>query len=221
MKTSNKNFFLLVLVSIFIVATSSPCYSQLDFYPKIGANYSCFGKVDYPPAPVESKWILNFNAGGGARIKLSKQFSLQAELLWNVKGGESILINIQEPTQRITYRLGYISLPVNLAFSHKKFSAYIGVEQSLFIQGSFQFFDGDRNRFTNIVGRKPAKKYDTGLICGINYFVNKRFFIDLRYFYGLMITHTYTPHNINGVVFVDGVEYNRVISASVGYLLSK
>lgn len=221
MKTLNRNLFLFVLVSIFIVAKSSSCYSQLAFYPKIGANYSFFGRVDYPPAPVENQWILNFNAGGGTQIKLSKQLSLQTELLWNVKGGESILNNIQEPTQNITYRLGYVSLPISLAFFHKEFSVYIGVEQSLFVQGSLQFFDGDRNIFRDLSARKPKKAYDIGLISGINYFVNERFFIDLRYSYGLIVTHTYNPHNINGVVFVDGVEYNRVISASVGYLLSK
>ncbi len=208
-----------MLVSVLVILNTYFCSGQLNVYPSIGLNYSSFGNVDYPPMEVKNSWIFNPSVGIGIEKNILSFISITGEISWNIRGGRSTLMPIGEPDQEVTYRLSYLSLPAKVSISTAKVGIYFGIEYSRFVYGSIQFFKEERNRFVQIDGRKPEKKYDLAGNGGVIIHMSNRAFINLCYTHGFVITHTYTPQNINGVIFSDGVEYNRVLSISIGFYL--
>ena len=169
---------------------------------KAGANFTGFH--------TENKTSLdNFgiNIGGIAEIQLSELFSIQAELIYNRKGG---LFNVNNAsfTQFFTVdtQLDYIDVPIQGKLSFiKNLSLDVGPQIGFLIKDKGEIVSHENRNGENVKFRN-INKIDLSLNCGLTYEFYDNLFMQARY------NHGFTE------IFDTWSDKNSAISLSVGYL---
>ncbi|MBD0831647.1 porin family protein [Aestuariibaculum sediminum] len=190
----------LTLIIFVIVTAKLIAQNNIRYGAKAGINLSGFhtGKSAFTDN-------VSFNIGGLAELELSESFSLQAELLYNKKGGLISIRNTNEPTISIDAKLDYIDIPIQAKFEFiKNLSFHFGPQIGFLIdsKGEIEYPQnnkGEEVEFTN------TNTIDFALNGGLSLKFNESLFLQARYSYGLI------------EIFKNDRYKNSVVSLSLGY----
>lgn len=194
-----KKFTFLLFVFITFQSISQ---NSISFGVKGGLNFTGF----HSEKKAFTSNVL-FNFGGVALLNLTDSFSLQAELVYNKKGGQ-IDIYDQNTLLYITEaKLDYIDIPVLAKFEFLKNLSFDIGPQIGFLLNSKGKITGSQNEedieFTN------TNTIDFAVNGGFSFKFNNSLFLQTRYSYGL------------SKIFENSNHKNSVISLSLGYLFNK
>jgi hypothetical protein len=197
---------------IFFLFISCLGLGQINIGVKGGLNLSTLKNG----GPENPKLRLGWNAGGFARIIITKKISAQTEILYSIKGYS---VQGMQNRGKALVSFKYINLPILLGFQPtKQLRFLIGPEFGFLAKATSKFegniYDVDLNDEIN--------NFDIGVDLGIDYSFTKRMGIDIRYnhgFNGLFKSYYYSDPYVT--IERDGGGYNRVLQISIYYILSK
>lgn len=191
----------LILALFVLISTNLIAQSEIRFGAKAGVNLTGF----HTGKSANTDNVL-FNIGGLAELNLSESFSLQAELLYNRKGG---LFHVRNTGVAqffsIDTKLDYIDLPIQAKFEFvKNLSLDIGPQIGFLINSKGEIVNsqndsGEEVEFTN------TNTVDFALNGGLSFKFNDNLFLQARYSYGLT------------EIFENERYKNSVVSLSLGY----
>lgn len=171
---------------------------------------------------------IGFNAGAFVNIPLSKQFSLQPEVLYNQLGAKSVLSSKEVTTGATTVKtqrdfkttLNYISVPVMVQFKpFDNFYVEAGPEFSYFIDGKNKgettvtsttggIATTQRNSVSETINKDDINKFNFGLGLGLGYYFTPNIGINARYVNSLTKIEKSRPAaENNNRVFQLGLNY--------------
>ena len=141
----------LISVLFVVVSTNSIAQSEIRFGTKAGVNLTGF----HTGKSANTDNVL-FNIGGLAELNISELFSVQAELLYNRKGGLFLIRNTGvSQFFTIDTKLDYIDLPIQAKFEFiKNLSLDIGPQIGFLINSKGEIVNsqndnGEEVEFTN------------------------------------------------------------------------
>lgn len=178
-------------------------YNQVNFGAKSGINIATTkGLLAY--ATNRIGWY----GGGSATISLHKKLFFQAEFLYSSKGnGEKKYTAV-----KTTFNFNYLDIPILLGYNiDKKTSLLLGPEFGYLMSAHMIYEDGDNEN----VSKTYAPKFDAGLDIGLNYKIEKKIGIEVRYNYGFKILYYIDGA---GVHHTENKAGNRVFQIGVNYL---
>ena len=208
MKTNPKLLFQLVLISTFLLISSS-MYAQDSIPTRIGIKGGLNLSTLYAENVDDTKMLTGFNLGLFAKLPLSDHFAIQPELYYTTKGAEVKYNNaFVDGTAR--FNLNYIELPILLVVSITDFvNFHVGPYAAYLISGkaknesNINLFDFEENLDTD-----DYNKFDLGIAAGVGLDF-KAISLGLRYNHGTtkigkeetFLGTTYTfPDAKNGVL---------------------
>ncbi|KQC32280.1 hypothetical protein AAU57_02275 [Nonlabens sp. YIK11] len=177
--------------------------NEVRFGGKAGANLSGFhtGKSANTDR-------VSFNIGGFAQFDLSESFSLQAELLYNKKGGLFRVDNNNvSQSFSIDTQLDYIDVPVLAEFEFLENLSFEFGPQIGFLISSKGKIVNSLNNNGEEVEISNTNTVDVAVNAGFSYEFNEELFLQARYSYGL------------AEVFENERYKNSVVSLSLGYFI--
>ncbi|SCY24182.1 Outer membrane protein beta-barrel domain-containing protein [Nonlabens sp. Hel1_33_55] len=191
--TFNKFIFL----SFILISLQSFSQNNLEYGLKAGLNLSGFHTNQSANTDKVS-----YHVGGFTEYNINDVLSLQAEILYNKKGG---LYNFRSGSQPFTTsvetNLDYIDLPLQAKiYIFRKLSLDLGPQVGILINSSAEI-DDDEAILDNDIN-----SIDFTLNGGFSYKLNELFFLQARYSYGL------------SEVFENRKYKNSVASLSLGYI---
>ena len=191
-------------VAVFtLIATITTAQSTLNLGLKGGANYSGFhtDKSTFTD-------LFGINAGGIAEYQFTDMFGLQAEVLYNTKGGGFGSSNgngIQ--TLSLDAKLNYLDIPLMAKFYIVKgISIDVGPQIGFLLSSKGTASDGDEEEEIELTDLNST---DFSINAGFTFNLGDRAILQARYSYGLT------------EVFNNQDYKNSVISVSLGYFFYK
>lgn len=180
MKTIKLGLISLSILLFSLAANAQSNSSKLSFRAGLNSAQLDFGGFKVDP-------VIGFNIGASYELlNLSDKIILRPEIMFSQQGfsilsdaiGNSGYIKIDQKTN-----LNYLTLPINLDFQiDKKFSIVAGPYVGLLL---------NKNSFKDIdLQEDDAKSTDFGFNAGINYAINSRIKLDVRYLAGSNILKT-------------------------------
>ena len=138
-------------------------------------------------ASPEMKSKIEYNIGGLIQIKIGEKLFLQPEVIFSKQGSEfkfPITIDGVIYNTENTFNLYYINVPIILKYyATNEFSLEFGPHASLL--SSSNLVVRVLNQSNTQDAQKLFKSSDFGLNLGANFDINKNFFINARYSFGL------------------------------------
>lgn len=194
----------LLLLLCFILLGINALSSQHAVGVKAGPNLAY---MDYE----ENNSILLWHAGIFGHFQIGRDFFIQPELLYNVKGSDQDKIVISPVT--LKFQFEYLSMP--FMFGYKlgdRFAIMAGPEMSKLVRSTIYFNERKSHEKFGI------KDVDLAVNAGLAFNFTDRFGIDLRYSLGLVKAIDLYFTDINGQS-LGGTDKrkNRVLQASLCY----
>ncbi|ASK32660.1 hypothetical protein CEY12_03085 [Chryseobacterium sp. T16E-39] len=208
-------------------ATITPVNKEKDpitFGIKGGANSAQFSEQQLSA----NNQKIGFNAGAFVNIPLSKQFSVQPEVLYNQLGAKSVLSSSEVTTGATTVKtqrdfkttLNYISVPVMVQFKPvDNFYIEAGPEFSYFIDGKNKgettvtsttnsIATTQKTSVSETINKDDINRFNFGLGLGLGYYFTPHLGINARYVNSLTKIEKSRPAaDNNNRVFQLGLNY--------------
>lgn len=213
---------LLFLSALFLIGASS--FSQVKFGVKAGLNLSNIGQNFKDPADEFSTNMKpGVHLGLAVQYDLGESLGLLTGLVYSSKG-----FKIEEGTYKSKASLGYLEIPIKLAYKLNNFRFMVGPSIAFGISGKSKWeYDvdsgEDKIKFKNKLGEAElnddydyVKAIDLGLNIGVGYDING---ILISANYGLGLSNLNPKVDVPDVTD-DSKDYkmtNRVISIGVTY----
>lgn len=199
-----KKTFLLLVIAIVGVTTSSSAQEYWNFGVKGGVNFTNMTSDGFE----DNNSRTGFHLGVLAEIPVSDRFSVQPEVLYSAQGTEATRIFSGERIKG-EYQLDYIQVPVIAKF-------YIIDGLALEAGPSFNFlvqeeYDFESNSINFEQDSEFASTFEFGGALGASYKLNNGFFINGRYVLGF--TDAFDSSS-----FDDDAIKNNGIQLGVGFI---
>lgn len=155
----------------------------------------------------DTDYVWGYNVGGMLEAPLSRNFYLQPEFLFVLKGTEDT--NTPDPLTTL-----YLEVPIFLKLQIKEaFNIHLGPYAGLLLNSKKGHDDWE----------DLLNNFDYGLGAGIGYRIADRITLDLRYMYGLNeVYEDDLPESVNIPAEIRDDEGGyRVLQFSVGYLIKR
>lgn len=206
------------LLSLFLLSGSTQTSGQgFSLGAKAGAGFSYLSNFDNNEGMLKRSPNIMFDGGLIGNAAFSKLISLQFEVLFEQKG-EVYKMTVDETTEKLNFRMNYLTLPILLQFSQSfgniKLFGGLGPYVGYAISGKFGTSDASvKIKF----GKGEFSRIDAGAAVnlGAGFKAGRgHILLDLRYNYGLM--DIIQPEEKQ-----DGykTKCNRNFVVSVGYLI--
>lgn len=243
-----KKIFILTLFTMLCALTNA---QEINYGFKAGGNLSNLSG-DYPDNPdpeitSDNKSILGVNLGFFLEYSLSRNFSIQPELLLSTQGNKletkeeyfgDLTNQIERASLTQTTNLTYINLPVMFKYHiNDKIDIEFGPQIGYVISAKADFdyedenFPEDNESITidllsdgsytflgsRIEWRESLNRLDYGINLGVSYDFTYRLFAQARYYYGLS---TIDDNSTFGVDYNSWDLKNSVIQLSLGYKIN-
>lgn len=170
---------------------------------KAGLNYTDQHASGFPTLAFQNlnkiynkttNWDPGLSAGFQSKLRLSENFSLNADLLYNQRGYTSITKDTSFGEVELTQRFHYLSLPLYGGFQLLPgLNVEIGAETSYLLDATGKFKGHNINPIPNAMS-----DFDFGLTGGLSYRINKYFSLQGRYYRGLTNTMELKFTDLNG-----------------------
>jgi hypothetical protein len=224
--------------SLFLLSTAAQAQASFSIGPRLGLNVSTYHFSSATPAD-RQRYQTGFEAGVLASVGFG-HLALQPALLYTQKGntqyttvdvrtGTNIPVGIGE--FKNTYRLNYLTLPVNIAYTQhpdgQGFQVFAGPYLGLLLSGRYENTidvagtpTTDSGKITPIANDAPdldayARRLDAGLQAGLGYRYQG---LLLQFDYSLGLRDIGARYYYNGVAISNPAYYNRAFLASLAYL---
>ena len=183
-----------------LISTSAIAQNEIRFGAKAGVNLTGFhtGKSAFTGNVL-------FTIGGLAELELSDSFSLQAELLYNKKGGTIKHRNESIFAYDIKTKLDYLDLPIIVKYEFVRNMSFDFGPQIGFLINSKGKIENSLNDNGDEVELNNTNTIDFSLNGGLSFNFNENIFLQARYSYGF------------SEIFDDERYKNSVVSLSLGY----
>ena len=185
----------LTLIIFVLISANLIAQNEITFGAKAGANFTGFhtGKS-------AGTNIIGINIGGMAEYELSDSFSIQAELLYNTRGGKVLGDGTNPNDFGFDAKLSYLDIPIQGKFYFiEKMSFDFGTQFGFLINEKAEFDSGEE---AELVG---TKSFDFSINGGFSYKFENNLIIQTRYNFGL------------SELFENERYKNSMISLSLGY----
>jgi hypothetical protein len=225
--------------SFFLLAASAHAQASFSIGPRLGLNASTYHFSAATPAD-RQRYRAGFEAGLLASVGFG-HFAVQPALLYTQKGNTQYTTvdvrtgtNIPAGTGELknSYRLNYLTLPVNVAYVQhpdgQGFQVFAGPYVALLLSGRYEnevAVSGksttDSGKITPVANDAPgpdayARRLDAGLQAGLGYRYQH---LLLQFDYSLGLRDIGARYYYNGVAISNPAYYNRAFQASLAYLL--
>jgi len=225
-----KHAFLFVATSL-LLAGSAQAQTTFSIGPRVGLNVSNahFPNISRPSHPRR----VGLEAGLTSTVQFG-HFAVQPSLLFSQKGYRTpsftqsfdMFVATEED-----YRLNYLTLPVNLAYTLGRdgqgLQVFGGPYASLLLGGNYaQRLSGFDQEYTGKVkpastatdaDNRYARRIDAGLQAGLGYRLKG---FQLQASYSLGLRNVAVPYRaFNGQVYHSSANYNRAFQVSLSYLV--
>ena len=176
--------------------------SQVRFGAKAGANFASVNGDDFDNAD----GVIGFQVGAVAKIGITELLAIQPELLFSAQG-----YSADSPLGDVSFRLGYINLPVMADFT---------IVEGLSLQGGPQFgfnvasgYKIDGEDYEDFEDEEGINTLDLGVGIGAQYILPINLFFQARYVIGFSnVYEEFEGYQPEGK--------NSVISLSAGYFFN-
>lgn len=241
----------IIILTIFTMLCTISKAQEINYGFKVGGNLSNLSG-DYPDDPdpeisSDNKSILGVNLGFFLEYGLSRNFSVQPELLVSTQGGkletkEEYFSNLTNEVERAsltqTTNLTYINLPVMFKYHINdkidiEFGPQIGyaISAKADLDYEDQNYPEDNESITldllsdgsdtflgqRIEWKESFNRLDYGINLGVSYDFTYKLFAQARYYYGLS---TIDDNSTFGVDYNSWDLKNSVIQLSLGYKIN-
>lgn len=196
----------LSLLSLCMLSLSS--FSQMKFGLKAGTNFSFVAGLPY-----NYDMGVGLNVGVLSQITINKEFLIQPELLYTIKGYRVAATGTHGKGYM---RYNYISVPV--------MAGYAVTEKLHFLLGpEFNFFTKAIGKIDNITvdNTKAYNKFELGVGVGVTYIEVKGLGLEFRYSYGISKLSNAKMYDVKGNVLQNGGGHNHLIQAGLIYIFHK
>ncbi len=197
---------------VFTFCVSQLSFNQTTFGIKGGGNGANFKnrQVEYLGGSYNR---LGYHAGVLSEIFLGENFFVKPEILYSLKGWRS---KSQDGISRARISFDYIDFPLLLGYRLGEKVSILAGSQIGYLWRARSRRDGEFRSITS-----QFKRLDVAISAGAAYKVSARLGAELRYAYGLRKIHSIPSIDLNGATrYLDG-GLNRVLQASVYYLLKR
>jgi len=189
-----KKVFILVVIYSCVLTHS---FGQINWGYKAGVNNSIIFNSSHNDFTSNTK----FNTGVISKIKLVKEYFLNLECLYSIKGYNTELI----PSGKNTINLSYLTLPILIELrTTNKFYFQFGTELNYLVAAKIK----DNTNEGSVLDK--YNKFDISIAGGICYYISKKLGLETRYVFGLS--------QINQRPDIFGSEYNRTFQVNLIYL---
>jgi len=225
-----KHTFLFIAASL-LLAGSAQAQATFSIGPRVGLNVSNarFPGISRPLYPSRA----GLEAGLTSTVQLG-HFAMQPSLLFSQKGYRTSSFTQSFDmfvTTEEDYRLNYLTLPVNLAYTLRRdgqgLQVFGGPYASLLLGGNYaQRLSGFSEEYTGKVkaasiatdaDNRYARRLDAGLQAGVGYRLKG---LQLQASYSLGLRNVAVPYQaFNGQVYQPSSVYNRAFQVALSYLV--
>ncbi|AEE49546.1 porin family protein [Haliscomenobacter hydrossis] len=192
---------LCLLIGLTVIAQNG---SKWEFGVKAGLNYTGQHASGFPEFLGQdlnkiynktTTWDPGLSAGFQSKLRLSENFSLNADLLYNQRAYTSTTKDTSFSEVKLINRLHYLSLPVYGGLQLLPgLNVEIGVETSYFLDWTGKY----QGNQIEPINRDAISDFDFGVAGGLSYRINKYLSLQGRYYRGLVNTMEVKFTDING-----------------------
>ena len=207
---------MLVLCTLFLCATVAAQTDKVKIGVKAGLNISSLTSDENE---LDSSDKTGFTAGIMAEIPLTKNFSIQPEVLYSQQGMKFSYsdVDVQNSHYKSTIGLNYLNIPVMLKYYVVKgLSVQAGPQVGILLKANNKYQDnflGYENHETFNLS-DYANGIDTAVNFGLGYQFKNKFYTDLRY--TISYSDIFKDASANTYIINSDMK-NRVFQITVGY----
>lgn len=206
---------MLLISALFLSVTLMAQTDKVKLGVKAGLNLS---SLSFDESELNSSNKTGFTAGVMAEIPMTKNFSLQPELLYSQQGSKSSFFDndVTNSQYKSTITLNYLNIPVMLKYYVLKgLSLQAGPQIGILLKANNKYQD-------NFLGYDnhesfDLKHYSTGIDTAVNfglgYQFKDQFYTDLRY--TISYSNVFKEGDANH--FISNDMKNRVFQITIGY----
>lgn len=198
------------VITIFLLSVLSQTFAQVSIGLKTGVNIANVKNI----GTSETKPRFGINTGLYTEFGVNDKFNIQGEILYSIKGYKfsSTAVNSEG-----TVSFKYVSIPLlGKFYADKRLAFLLGPEFS-FLTGAVSKFDNSNHDVAD-----NFKSFDLAVDAGIQYYIAKKFGVDLRYSYGFDILSDVILTDQRGTVIgTDRRGCNRVLQAGLFYKFAR
>lgn len=207
---------MLVLCTLFLCATVAAQTDKVKIGVKAGLNISSLTSDENE---LDSSDKTGFTAGIMAEIPLTKNFSIQPEVLYSQQGMKFSYsdVDVQNSHYKSTIGLNYLNIPVMLKYYVVKgLSVQAGPQVGILLKANNKYQDnflGYENHETFNLS-DYANGIDTAVNFGLGYQFKNKFYTDLRY--TISYSDIFKDASANTYIINSDMK-NRVFQITIGY----
>ncbi|WP_264537135.1 porin family protein [Flavobacterium sp. N1736] len=206
---------IIILCTLFLSVTVIAQTKKVKLGVKAGLNIA---SLTFDESELNSSGKTGFRAGVMVEIPMSKNFSLQPELLYSQQGTK-VSFSDQDVTNsnyKSTIKLNYLNIPVMLKYYViKDLSLQAGPQIGILLKANNKYKDNflgyENQESFNL--KEYSSGIDTSVNFGLGYQFKDKFYTDLRY--NLSYSNVFKKGDINH--FIDNDMKNRVFQITIGY----
>lgn len=204
-----------MLFTLFLGVTIVAQNQQVKVGVKAGLNMA---SLTFAENGLNSSSKTGFTTGFMIEIPMTKNFSLQPELLYSQQGSKSSFSDkdVTNSHYKSTIDLNYLNIPLMLKYYViKGLSVQAGPQIGILLKANNKYEDnflGYENHDTFNL-KEYSTGIDTSVNFGLGYQFKDKFYTDVRY--NISYSNVFKDGNSNH--FIDGDMKNRVFQITIGY----
>jgi opacity protein-like surface antigen len=206
---------MLLISALFLGVTLMAQTDKVKLGVKAGLNLS---SLSFDESELNSSNKTGFTAGVMAEIPLTKNFSLQPELLYSQQGSKSSFFDrdVTNSQYKSTITLNYLNIPVMLKYYVLKgLSLQAGPQIGILLKANNKYQDNflgyDNHESFDL--KDYSTGVDTAVNFGLGYQFKNKFYTDLRY--TISYSNVFKEGDANH--FINNDMKNRVFQITIGY----
>lgn len=206
---------MLLISALFLSVTLMAQTDKVKLGVKAGLNLS---SLSFDESELNSSNKTGFTAGVMVEIPLTKNFSLQPELLYSQQGSKSSFFDsdVTNSQYKSTITLNYLNIPVMLKYYVLKgLSLQAGPQIGILLKANNKYQDNflgyDNHESFDL--KDYSTGVDTAVNFGLGYQFKDRFYTDLRY--TISYSNVFKEGDANH--FINNDMKNRVFQITIGY----
>ena len=191
-----------LITIIFSCVLFNSAFGQFDFGVRAGMNLTNWDTRGH-------NTLTAFHAGGVVQYEVTEFFSLNGELIYSGKGTD---LSEYIPSNPMTFRLQYLSLPLMVGFHVKQVTFKIGPEVSYLVGSGIEINDKEQDV------PEAFKKWDWSAAAGATLQIVDGLSLEVRYIYGFddVVELFFVDENGQGLGKLDQGK-NRVLQLGLSY----
>ncbi|OUL64053.1 hypothetical protein B8T70_01965 [Flavobacterium sp. AJR] len=215
LKTTNMKKYMLIICTLFLGVPIMAQSQKVKLGVKAGLNIA---SLNFDESELNSSSKTGFTGGIMVEVPISKNFSLQPELLYSQQGTKVSFSDsdVTNSNYKSTIKLNYLNIPLILKYYVLEgLSIQAGPQIGILLKANNKYQDNflgyENHDNFNLKGYSSG--VDTSLNFGLGYQFKDKFYADARY--NISYSNVFKESDVN--YFINNDMKNRVFQISIGY----